>query len=141
MLHGLNVALANNRPKQIATARPEIPGMVSRPFFMTNIQRLKLKDYLSRPIKHFDIVLDDSKNNLVWKHFGELAYKDPETGNIHVIDTSRRYCLQCIRVAQAVDPTTEFERTNMCFFATTSHSFASFANHLILRHKMVMNDD
>lgn len=110
---------------------------MSKPFFMTDIQKLKLKNYLQKPIKHFDIIIDDSKRNEIGGYFGELAFKDPISGDIHVIDTHRQYCLPCIQFAQRQDPSTVFEESGICFFNSRGNS--NYQDHLKIRHQ-VMSD-
>lgn len=114
--------------------------VVSRPFFMTEIQYLKLKSYLQKPIQYFDIIINDYKKGDVWKYFGELAYKDTVSGDIHVIDTNRVYCLVCIQSTQRQDPSTSFERSAICFF-TKNTAGNNYLDHLRIRHQISVGSD
>ena len=127
----------NNSDKEVAKVTPESKARaVSRPLFMTNIQKIKLKDYLSKPIKHFDVVIDDMKKSRVWRHFGELVFKDPESGDIHIIDTSRRYCLQCIIVAQKINPLSTLVNTDIRSYTNKTLS-DKFRKHLKDEHQII----
>lgn len=103
--------------------------------YMNAVQKVKLKDYLMKPIKHFDLIIDDSKISPVWYYFGELCYKDPISRDIHVIDTGRQYCLECIKVAQSKDPLTSFERSGICFFSRSTGT-RNKHDHLKIRHQI-----
>ena len=62
---------------------------------MSEAQRRVLKSFLERPIAYFDVDTDESKKSIVWQYFGELAYRDPETGKvlslIHISEPTRPY--------------------------------------------------
>lgn len=70
-------------------------------------QMKKLKKYLNKPIKHFDVILDRAKGGGVWNYYGELAFKNPVSRDIVVVDSQRFYCLKCIQDVQKKDPATE----------------------------------
>ena len=105
---------------------------------MSETQKRVLKDYLAKPIAYFDVVIDDWKKSLVWKYFGELAFKDPETGAVSVIDNERHYCLKCIVESQERNPEEEFEKCNICFLSNGTAT-GNHKNHLRQRHHI--NDE
>jgi len=101
----------------------------ARRLMMSEVQKRALKDYLNKPIAYFDVVIDDWKKSIVWKYFGELAYKDPETGNVNIIDNERHYCLKCIIESQEKNPNEDFEKSNICFLSNGTAT-GNHKNHL-----------
>lgn len=103
---------------------------------MSEVQKRALKDYLNKPIAFFDVVIDDWKKSIVWKYFGELAYKDPETGNVNIIDNERHYCLKCIIESQEKNQDEDFEKSNICFLSNGTAT-GNHKNHLRQRHHII----
>ena len=103
---------------------------------MSEAQKVVLKEFLGRPIAYFDVVIDDWKKSIVWQYFGELAFKDPETGTVSVIDNERHYCLKCIVESQERNPEECFEKCNICFLSNGTAT-GNHKNHLRLRHHIV----
>ena len=103
---------------------------------MTETQKRNLKEYLKKPIVYFDVVIDDWKKSIVWKYFGELAYKDPETNDVNVLDNERHYCLKCIIDSQTTNPSEEFEKANVCFLSNGTAT-GNHKNHLRQRHNII----
>lgn len=103
---------------------------------MSEVQKRALKDYLNKPIAFFDVVIDDWKKSIVWKYFGELAYKDPETGNVNIIDNERHYCLKCIIESQEKNQDEDFEKSNVCFLSNGTAT-GNHKNHLRQRHHII----
>lgn len=103
---------------------------------MTDTQKKILKEYLNKPVGEFDVVIDDWKKSTVWNYFGELAHKNPDTGEVTVLDEERHYCLQCIVDGQNANAGQSFEKACVCFLskgtATGNHK-----NHLRQRHQIV----
>lgn len=108
----------------------------ARRFVMTESQKRILKDFLKKPIAYFDVVIDDWKKSIVWKYFGELAYKDPDTGEVTVLDHERHYCLKCIIESQTQNQTEEFETSNVCFLSNGTAT-GNHKNHLRMRHNII----
>jgi hypothetical protein len=103
---------------------------------MSEQQKRQLKDFLNKPIAYFDVVIDDWKKSIVWKYFGELAYKDPETGTVNIIDNERHYCLRCIVESQEKNPEEDFEKANICFLSNGTAT-GNHKNHLRQRHSII----
>lgn len=103
---------------------------------MTEPQKRNLKDYLKKPIAYFDVVIDDWKKSIVWKYFGELAYKCPTTGDVAVLDHERHYCLKCIMECQNSNPSEDFEKSNVCFLSNGTAT-GNHKNHLRMRHHII----
>lgn len=103
---------------------------------MSEVQKRALKDYLNKPIAYFDVVIDDWKKSIVWKYFGELAYKDPETNNVNIIDNERHYCLKCIIESQEKNQDEDFEKSNICFLSNGTAT-GNHKNHLRQRHHII----
>ena len=103
---------------------------------MSEVQKRALKDYLNKPIAFFDVVIDDWKKSIVWKYFGELAYKDPESGNVNIIDNERHYCLKCIIESQEKNQDEDFEKSNICFLSNGTAT-GNHKNHLRQRHQII----
>lgn len=103
---------------------------------MSEVQKKALRDYLNKPIAYFDVVIDDWKKSIVWKYFGELAYKDPESGNVNIIDNERHYCLKCIIESQEKNPDEDFEKSNICFLSNGTAT-GNHKNHLRQRHQVI----
>lgn len=108
----------------------------TRRFVMTEGQKRNLKDYLKKPIAYFDVVIDDWKKSIVWKYFGELAYKCPTSGDVAVLDNERHYCLKCIMECQNSNPSEDFEKSNVCFLSNGTAT-GNHKNHLRMRHQIV----
>ena len=108
----------------------------ARRLMMSEQQKRQLRDYLSKPIAYFDVVIDDWKKSIVWKYFGELAYKDPETNTVNIIDNERHYCLRCIVESQEKNPHEDFEKANICFLSNGTAT-GNHKNHLRQRHAII----
>jgi len=108
----------------------------ARRLVVNEVQKRALKDYLSKPIALFDVVIDDWKKSIVWKYFGELAYKEPDTGNVNIIDNERHYCLKCIIESQEKNPDEDFEKSNICFLSSGTAT-GNHKNHLRQRHHII----
>lgn len=108
----------------------------ARRLMMSEQQKRQLKDFLNKPIAYFDVVIDDWKKSIVWKYFGELAYKDPETGTVNIIDNERHYCLRCIVESQEKNPEEDFEKANICFLSNGTAT-GNHKNHLRQRHSII----
>ncbi|RWS05165.1 Protein bric-a-brac 1-like protein [Dinothrombium tinctorium] len=108
----------------------------ARRLMMSEAQKRVLKDYLNKPIAYFDVFIDEWKKSIVWKYFGELAFKDPETGCASVIDNERHYCLKCIVESQERNPEEDFEKCNICFLSNGTAT-GNHKNHLRQRHHIV----
>ena len=103
---------------------------------MSEAQRSVLRNFLERPIASFDVDTDESKKSIVWQYFGELAFKDPETGTVSVIDNERHYCLKCIVESQERNPEECFEKCNICYLSNGTAT-GNHKNHLRLRHQII----
>jgi len=102
---------------------------------MSEAQRRVLKSFLERPIAYFDVDTDESKKSIVWQYFGELAYRDPETGKVSIIDRDRHYCSKCIAEHQERNPHETFEKCNICFLSNGTAT-GNHKNHLRLKHRI-----
>lgn len=114
----------------VDTASSNYLGQV-RKTIRDEYQMKKLKDYLKKPIKHFDVVLDKSKLSNVWKYYGELAFKDPISRDIHVIDATRFYCLKCIQDCQKLNCSTSLLDTHISWMKAP---VSDIHDHLLRRH-------
>lgn len=108
----------------------------ARRLMMSEVQKRALKDYLNKPIAYFDVVIDDWKKSIVWKYFGELAYKDADSGTVNIIDNERHYCLKCIIESQEKNPEEDFEKSNICFLSNGTAT-GNHKNHLRQRHHII----
>lgn len=113
-----------------------VSSPASRRMMMSDSQKRNLSDYLQKPIAYFDVYIDEGKKSFVWKYFGELAFKDPETGNISVLDNERHYCLKCIIDCQTLNPMQEFENSSVYFFSNITAT-GNHKNHLRVRHNIL----
>ena len=102
---------------------------------MSEAQRSVLRNFLERPIASFDVDTDESKKSIVWQYFGELAYRDPETGKVSIIDRDRHYCSKCIAEHQERNPQETFEKCNICFLSNGTAT-GNHKNHLRVKHRI-----
>ena len=110
--------------------------ILARRLMMSEAQRRVLKSFLERPIAYFDVDTDESKKSIVWQYFGELAYRDPETGKVSIIDRDRHYCSKCIAEHQERNPHETFEKCNICYLSNGTAT-GNHKNHLRLRHQVI----
>lgn len=110
----------------------------ARPSVMSDAQKDVLKEFFRKPIISFNVVTDEEKKSVVWKYFGELAYRDPEGDSLQIVDTERHYCSKCIQDLQEIMPGQTFEKAvrNICFLSIGTAT-GNHRKHLQKRHQII----